>query len=297
MLSYFLRRLAVAASVALTVSVVSFVLLHLSGDLASAMAGAEATAEQVAQIRQAHGLDRPLVEQYLSWLGRAARLDFGTSFFVQESVAGLIAHRLPVTFSLGLVSMGLALAVAIPMGVMAAVYRDSWLVDRAALAVAVLGQATPSFVSSLVLIVVFAVTLQWLPVAGHADWTYFVLPALALSFHAVPSLLRLTRSGVIDALKADYIRTARAKGLPARAVVFKHALRNALVPVVALATVEMGFMLGGSVVVESIFSLQGVGQLAWESIARNDFPVVQAVVLVVAPVSYTHLTLPTICSV
>jgi len=171
--------------------------------------------------------------------------------------------------------------VAIPLGVLAALYRDSW-VDRFALLIAVIGQAMPSFWFGLTLILVFSVGLKWLPVAGNSSWQNFVLPAIALGYYATPAMMRLTRAGMLDVLGADYIRTARAKGLSPARVVFKHALRNALIPVVALAAVELGFMLGGSVVIESVFSLQGLGQLAWDAIARNDFPVVQAVVLFIA---------------
>lgn len=281
MLNFLARRLLVALSVALTVSIVSFMLLHLSGDLATSIVGTEGSAEQVEQVRRQYGLDRPVVEQYVHWLGNAVRLDFGKSFFVPDEVSHLIAQRLPVTLKLGIVAMLLAIVIAVPLGVLAAVYRDGWL-DRAVLVVAVLGQAVPSFAFSLLLIVVFAVWLHWLPVAGNSSWTHFVLPAAALAFHALPSLLRLTRAGLLDVLGEDYIRTAYAKGLGVRRVIFKHALRNAIVPVMALAAAELGFMLGGSIVIESIFSLQGLGQLAWDSISRNDFPVVQAVVLVIA---------------
>jgi len=178
--------------------------------------------------------------------------------------------------------------VAIPLGVLAAVYRDTW-VDRLALLVAVVGQAMPNFWFALTLILVFSVGLHWLPVSGNTTWQHFVLPAIALGYYAMPSLMRLTRAGMLEVLGADYIRTARAKGLSPARVVFKHALRNAIIPVVALAAVELGFMLGGSVVIESVYSMQGLGQLAWDSISRNDYPVVQAVVLIIA-VFYIGLT-------
>ncbi|AIO69412.1 ABC transporter permease [Burkholderia oklahomensis] len=288
MSAYLLRRLGLAIAVALTVSIVSFALLHLSGDLATAIAGPEATAAQVEALRIQYGLDRPVTAQYVDWLWRAAHLDFGRSYFFQSSVADLIAERLPITLKLGGVALGLAVAVAIPLGVVAALYRDTWI-DRAALLVAVIGQAMPSFWFGLTLILVFAVGLKWLPVAGNDDWRNFVLPAVALGYYATPAMMRLTRAGMLDVLGADYIRTARAKGLSPARVVCKHALRNALIPVVALAAVELGFMLGGSVVIESVFSLQGLGQLAWDAIARNDFPVVQAVVLIIA-MFYVALT-------
>ena len=277
-----------ALSVVLTVSVVSFLLLHLSGDLATAMAGPESSAADVEAIRVQYGLDRPMVAQFGDWFWSALQLDFGRSFYFQNTVMELIGERLPITLKLGGVSLLLALLVAVPLGVAAAVYRDSW-VDRTALGVAVIGQAMPNFWFALTLIVVFSVGLKWLPVAGNATWLHFVLPAVALGYYAMPAIMRLTRAGMLDVLGSDYIRTARAKGLSRSRVIFKHALRNAIIPVVALAAVELGFMLGGSVVIESVYSLQGLGQLAWDSIARNDYPVVQAVVLIIA-VFYIGLT-------
>lgn len=281
MLTYILRRLCVALAVMVTVTVLSFLLLHLSGDLATAIAGPESSAADVEKIRVQHGLDRPMTTQFLDWLGAALQLDFGRSFYFQNTVMELVGERLPITLRLGAVSLLLAVAVAIPLGVAAALYRDTW-VDRVALAVATLGQAMPNFWFALALIVVFSVGLKWLPVAGNTTWLHFVLPAVALGYYAMPSLMRLTRAGMLDVMGSDYIRTARAKGLSPARVVFKHALRNAIIPVVALAAVELGFMLGGSVVIESVYSLQGLGQLAWDSISRNDYPVVQAVVLIIA---------------
>jgi peptide/nickel transport system permease protein len=288
MLIYIMRRLAVALSVAITVSIISFMLLHLSGDLATAIAGVEATAQQVAAIRVQYGLNLPITSQYFNWLWGALHLDFGRSFFFQGTVMELVAERLPVTLKLGGIALAIALCVAIPLGVLAAIYRDTWI-DRLALLLAVIGQAMPSFWFGLTLIVVFAVGLHWLPVAGNTSWQHFVLPAVTLGYYATPAMMRLTRAGMLEVLGADYIRTAHAKGLSKGRVIFKHALRNAIIPVVALAAVELGFMLGGSVVIESVFSMQGLGQLAWDSIARNDFPVVQAVVLIIA-VFYITLT-------
>jgi len=281
MFVYVFRRLLVGLSVMLTVAVVSFMLLHLSGDLATAIAGPEASAADVEKVRVQYGLDRPIATQFTDWLGAALRLDFGRSFYFQNTVMELVGERLPVTLKLGGVALLLAVVVAIPLGVLAAIYRDSW-VDRLALLVAVVGQAMPNFWFALTLVLLFAVGLKWLPVAGNTSWLHFVLPAIALGYYAMPSLMRLTRAGMLDVLGSDYIRTARAKGLSPARVVFKHALRNAIIPVMALAAVELGFMLGGSVVIESVYSLQGLGQLAWDSISRNDYPVVQAVVLIIA---------------
>ncbi|MFT8212015.1 MAG: ABC transporter permease [Symbiopectobacterium sp.] len=288
MARYVFHRLLVALAVLFTVALVSFSLLHLSGDLAAAIAGPEATAEVIAQIRVRYGLDRPLATQFGHWLWAALHLDFGRSFYFEHTVMELIGQRMPVTLKLGAVSLLLALLVALPLGVLAAVFRDSW-VDRSAVMTAVLGQAMPNFWFALLLILIFAVGLKWLPVAGNATWQHFVLPAIALGYYAMPSLMRLTRSGMLDVLNADYIRTARAKGLSGFHVIVKHGLRNAIIPAVALAMVELGFMLGGSVVIESVFALQGLGQLAWDSISRNDFPVVRAIVLIIA-VFYIVLT-------
>ncbi|ACT08437.1 binding-protein-dependent transport systems inner membrane component [Dickeya chrysanthemi Ech1591] len=288
MVKYVFQRLLVALAVLFTVAAVSFSLLHLSGDLATAIAGPDATVETIAQIRVQNGLDQPLLSQFSRWMWSALQLDFGRSFYFENTVMELVGQRMPVTLKLGGAALLLALVVAIPLGVLAAVFRDTW-VDRFAMLVSVIGQAMPNFWFALVLILVFAVGLKWLPVAGNADWQHFVLPAVALGYYAMPSLMRLTRSGMLDVLGSDYIRTAHAKGLSAFKVVVKHGLRNAIIPVVALATVELGFMLGGSVVIESVFSLQGLGQLAWDSIARNDFPVVQAIVLIIA-VFYIGLT-------
>ncbi|MDR1163176.1 MAG: ABC transporter permease [Candidatus Accumulibacter sp.] len=289
MLNFLLQRLSVAVAVLFTVALIAFSLLHLSGDLAAAIAGPEATVETIEHVRHQYGLDRPMATQFFQWLSSAARLDFGRSFYFESSVRELVWQRMPITLNLGVVSLLLALVVAIPLGVLAAVFRDG-VIDRLSMFISVIGQAMPNFWFALVLVLVFAVELKWLPVAGNASWKNFVLPSIALSYHAMPALMRLTRSGMLDVFSADYIRTARAKGLPAFTVVVKHALRNAIIPVVALAAVELGFMLGGSIVIEAIFSLQGLGQLAWDSIARNDFPVVQAIVLIIA-VFYLALSL------
>jgi peptide/nickel transport system permease protein len=289
MLLFFLRRFGVALLVALTVLTLAFLLTRLSGDLAISIAGPNATAADVETIRRVYGLDRPLWVQYFDWLGRAVQGDFGTSYFFRERVADLIAARMPVTITLGLVGLVIALVVSLPLGILAAVREGSW-VDRAVGLVAMIGQAMPSFWLGLVLMIVFGLQLGWLPISGVETWEGFVLPGVVLAFSAIPSLTRLTRSGMIEALSSDYIRTARAKGLSRLSILVKHGLRNAAIPVVSIAAVQLGFMLGGSVVIETVFALHGVGFLAWESISKNDFPVVQAVVLVLALI-YIALTL------
>ncbi|WP_336268905.1 ABC transporter permease [Vreelandella arctica] len=289
MWAFVFKRTLIALSVALTISVLCFSLLQLSGDLALSIGGPEATAEQVEQIRVEYGLDRPVIQQFTTWLWGAVQLDFGRSYYYQSEVIDLVVERLPVTMTLGVLALAIALGVSIPLGVVAALKRGSWI-DRMAMAIAVTGQAMPNFWFGLTLIILFAVKLQWFPAAGSDSWQGFVLPAVALGYYATPAMMRLTRSGMLEVLEADYIRTARAKGLRTGSVIFKHALRNAVIPVVALAAVELGFMLGGSVVIETVFSLRGLGQLAWNAISRNDYPVVQAIVLIIA-LFYIVLTL------
>lgn len=281
MLAYASRRFLLALLVAFTVSVISFALLRLSGDLAAAIAGPEATEAQIEAIRVDFGLDRPMTLQYFDWLWGALRFEFGNSFFFRDTVASLIGNRLPVTLALGGLAILFALIVSIPLGVLAAVKQNSWI-DRLALTIAVAGQALPSFWFGLILILVFSVNLRWLPVSGSDTWLHFILPAVALGYYATPSIMRLTRTGMLDVLSSDYIRTARAKGLPPQVVLFKHALRNAVIPVVAMAAVQFGFMLGGSIIIETVFSLRGIGHLMYESITRKDFPVVQAILLLIA---------------
>lgn len=279
MLKFIIKRLGLAILVALTVSFISFILLFLSGDPAAALAGEGATDEDVHAIRALYGFDRPVLVQYASWLLNAISGDFGESYYFKLPVAGLLAERLSITMLLGLCGISFALLTAVPLGVMAAI-RPNSLIDRFALFLSVAGQALPSFWFGLILIVVFAIKLQWLPVSGSGSWQHFIMPTIVLGYYAMPAIMRLTRAGMLEVLSSDYIRTARAKGAPEGVVMFKHALRNAIIPVVSLAAVQMGFMLGGSIVVESIFALHGAGYLAWESIARNDLPTVQALILV-----------------
>ena len=286
---FILRRAILAVLICLTVLVASFALTRLAGDPAMAVAGPQASAEDVAVIRAAYGLDRPLPRQFLDWVAAAAQGDLGRSYLFREPVADLIRARLPVTVTLGLVGIAFAALIALPLGILAALHEGT-LTDRLVTLVALLGQAMPSFWLALLLIIGVGLRLQWLPIGGIEDWTGYILPALVLAFSAIPALMQLTRSGMIEALRSDYIRTARAKGLTRASIVLKHAARNAAMPVVAVAAVQLGFMLGGSIVIESVFSLPGIGFLAWESISKNDFPVVQAVVLLLALI-YIGLTL------
>jgi len=289
MIRFLVRRATLALLVLLTVLTISFALTRLSGDVAISMAGPAASQEDVETIRKAYGLDRPLPVQFVSWVADAASGNLGRSYLYHVPVAELIGSRLPITLTLGLTGLVIALLTAIPLGILAAMNEGS-LLDRAIMMIAVIGQAMPSFWLGLTLAIWLGLRLQLLPISGVETWDGYILPGIVLAFSAIPALMRLTRSGMVDALASDYIRTARAKGLGRATIVLRHALRNAAMPVVAVAAVQLGFMLGGSIVIEAVFSLNGIGYLAWESIAKNDFPVVQSVVLFLATI-YIALTL------
>jgi len=287
-LGFATRRILMAILVAITVSIVAFFLVRLSGDVATALAGEDASAADIAEIRKAYGLDRPIIVQYVDWLGKAMQGDFGASLFFPETVWELVATRLPTTLRLALSGLVISLVVGIPFGVIAALRPNSWI-DRLSMTIAVAGQAIPTFWMGLMLMVVFGLWFRLVPISGDETWAHFILPAVTLGYYSTPPIMRLTRSGMLEVLSADYIRTAYAKGLRPMPVLFKHALRNAVIPVVALASVQFGHMLSGAVVIESVFAMQGIGYLAWESILRKDVAVIQTILLVVC-MFYVFLT-------
>jgi len=285
---FIIHRLLVALLVIVTVSLVGFSLLRLSGNLAAVLAGEGASPEAIAKVAAQYGLDRPFFIQYLDWAFHALQGDLGRSLFNNEPVADMIMSRIGVTITLAVCSLLFGIVVAIPLGVLAATQPNSWL-DRACLSLAVFGQAVPGFWFGLILIYVFGVKMQLFPISGSETWDSFVLPTVCLGIGVMPSIMRLTRAGMLDVLSSDYVRTARAKGLSQRSILFKHALRNAILPVVSIAAVQLGFLLGGSVIIESVFALNGVGLLAFQAIANADFPVVQSI-LIFLSVSYVMLT-------
>ncbi len=289
MLSYTVKRFFLALLVAVAVSIITFLLLRLTGDIAAEMAGEDASAADIADIRHLYGLDRPLHVQYFEWAAGAVTGDLGESLYFRQPVSELVAGRLAVTMTLGACALAFALVLAIPLGVLAAIRPNTWI-DRLALTTSVFGQALPSFWFALMMMILFGVILRWLPISGNETWKHFVIPTIALGYYGTPAFMRLTRAGMMEVLASDYIRTARAKGLGSFSVLFKHALRNAIIPVVSVAAVQLGFLLGGSVIMESIFALHGLGYLAYESILRSDVAVVQAVVLIFA-LFYIVLTL------
>jgi peptide/nickel transport system permease protein len=288
MLIYTLKRMGLAVLVMFTVSLISFMLTRVSGDPAIALAGEGASQEEIEFVRTQYGFDRPLMVQYVEWIGRVLKGDLGESPYFNQPVTEMIRERIGVTITLGVCSLMFAVILAIPLGILAAIRPNTWI-DRIALTLSVMGQAMPSFWFGLIMIIFFGVMLRWLPISGSDTPLHFVMPTIALGYYATPAFMRLTRSGMLEVLASDHIRTARAKGLRWGKILFKHALRNAIIPVVALAAVQLGFMLGGSFIIESVFALHGIGYLALVSIERSDLPVVQALVLLLAMI-YVVLT-------
>jgi peptide/nickel transport system permease protein len=270
----------------LAVLLVVFACLSATGDPVEMLVPPEATEIDKAKIRQAYGLDRPVLHQFGAFVWRAAHGDFGRSFFSDRAALALVTERLPASFELAVVSTVIAILAGVPLGVLAAVKRAT-VVDQLVIAVALLGQSVASFWLALILILTFAVTLHWLPVSGRTGWASLVLPAVALSFWLLTLLARLTRSEMLGVLDQDYIRTARAKGMGTMPILFRHALRNALIPLVTVTGVSFGWQLGGAVVIETVFAWPGLGTTLLEAVLRRDYPVVLAGVAVLSAVFVT----------
>ncbi|MFY7961109.1 MAG: ABC transporter permease [Elsteraceae bacterium] len=287
MIAYMLRRLAATIPVMLVVAIMVFLMLRLTpGDPAAIIAGDNANSEQVALIREKLGLDRPIVEQFLVWIGHAMVGDFGESFFFKKTVAQLILDRIEPTLALSVVTIILAASIAIPLGVLAAYKRGS-LIDRLVMGFSVMGFSVPVFVTGYALIYLFAIQLNWLPVQGYQrlalGFSGFIerlmLPAITLSVIYVALIARMTRTSMLEVLGEDYIRTARAKGQVERKVLFRHALRNAAVPIVTVVGLGVALLIGGVVVTESVYSIPGLGRLTVDAVLARDYPTIQAVIL------------------
>lgn len=284
------RRLVEAVPVLLLSSLLVFAILHLvPGDPVDTMMGAasfgistpESQAKLVAQIREQLGLNDPLPVQYLHWLANAVRLDFGESFIRHQSVSALIAQRLPSTLELAGAALLLSVVIGMSAGIVAALRRSTW-VDGAIMIFSLAGVSMPSFAFAMLLILVFSVSLAWLPATGSGSFDRLILPALVLGYEGTGLIARLTRASLLEVLGREYITTARAKGLPRRLVVLRHAMRNALIPVVTIVGLQVGRLLAGSIIVETVFARQGVGQLAIDAILQKDYPLVQAIILMTA---------------
>ena len=278
---FLLRRLGHSLIVLWLVSLVVFFVSRVIGDPVAIMAPLHASPEDLDALRRALGLDKSLTEQYAIFLGNAIRGDFGTSLWQLQPAMQLVTQRFPATLQLTMVAMLIAIGVGVPLGVLAALKRDGFL-DRAATAISILAQSVPSFWLGIMMILLFAVTLNWLPTSGRGTPAHLVMPAIALAARPLAQFSRLTRSGMVEALEQDYIRFADAKGLLRRAVVMRHALPNAALPIATVAGLQLGNMLSGAVVVEVVFAWPGIGDLAVSAILRRDFPLIQAAVLFVS---------------
>ena len=281
---YILRRLAQSVIVVFGVSIVAFGLLFLTGDPAEVILGDGAdrmTVDQIQEFRVKMGFDRPWLVQYASFVGKALQGDFGYSFIRHQPAYEVIADKLPATLQLASFAFVLSLLVSIPLGVLSAT-RPNTTVDHAITALTLAGQSIPSFWLGILLILFFGVELKWLPISGSGTWKHLVMPGITLAAFPMARNMRLTRSSMLDFMQRDFVRTARAKGISERRVVYAHVLRNSLLPIVTAVGLELGFLLGGSVIVETIFGWPGVGREIVAAIGSKDFFVVQAGVIMLA---------------
>jgi peptide/nickel transport system permease protein len=292
MLAYIVRRLLATIPVMLVVAALVFSMLRLTpGDPAAIIAGAAGTSQDIVDIRARLGLDRSIVAQFFIWFGHLLSGDFGESFFFKKQVVALIADRIGPTFALATTTIVLSVLIAVPLGVVAAWKQGTWI-DRLVMGFSVLGFSVPVFVVGYALIYIFAIELAWLPVQGYQAlsegfWGFLqhlILPSCTLSVIYIALIARITRTSVLEVLDEDYIRTARAKGLPDRIVLMKHALRNAAVPIVTIIGIGVALLIGGVVVTESVFSIPGLGRLTVDAVLARDYPTVQAVILLFSAV-------------
>jgi peptide/nickel transport system permease protein len=285
MTTFVIRRLLRLVVVCIGVSLVTFAILHASGDPV-ALIMPEAPEADRAMLREALGLGDPLATQFVRFVGNAARGDFGNSFFYREPAFKLVTERIPTTLALTSLAIALALAVALPVGIYSAVRRNT-LADHAATVVVFLGQSMPVFWIGIMLMLLFAVQWRVLPVSGWDTWPSMVLPAVTLGAFTTPLFMRIVRSSMLEVINLDYVRTARAKGLSEWLVICRHALRNAALPVVTVIGLQVGLLLGGAVLTETVFAVPGLGRLIVRAIVQLDFPIVQAGVFTLAMVIVT----------
>jgi len=278
---FLLRRSLHIVVIIFGVITIVFLLLRLTGDPVGLLLPPDATAADRASLRKQLGMDRPVAVQYVDYLGHAVRGDFGQSLRYRDPAMALILARLPATSLLVGAAMFIALALAVPLGIVAAVYKNS-IVDFQTMTFALLGQCIPTFWLGLIFILLFSVTLRWLPPSGGGSWQTLIMPSATLGLYSAAMIARLLRSTLLEVLGADYVRTGRAKGLPERVVLYRHALRNASLPVITIIGLQVGTLLGGAVVTEYVFAYPGIGRLVLEAISNRDFPLVQAFVVILA---------------
>jgi len=279
MRTYIAERLIDTLLTCVAISFVVFAFLHLAGDPATVLLPPEASQAAVADLRRSLGLDDPFLVQYGRFLANAARGEFGTSFIIRDKTLPILLERAPATLELAVAGLGLALVVAVPLGILAAFRPRTWI-DHLASAVSVAGQAVPSFWLGIMLILVFAVSYRLVPVSGRSGPRSLVLPAVCLAVYLAPVMMRLVRSGMLEVLTQDYIRTARAKGAAERRILWRHAFRNVCIPLVTMIGLQFGRLLAGTVVIEAVFAWPGVGLLTIKSVMTRDYPLVQTSVVV-----------------
>ncbi|RCW76860.1 ABC transporter permease [Saliterribacillus persicus] len=289
MFAYIIKRILSLIPVLFVVSVVIFSIIHITpGDPAAIILGQEATQEQIESLSEQLGLNEPIIEQYTNWVMGALTGDLGTSYFMRETVEEAIINHLGPTLSLAIFAEIFALIIAIPIGIIAAYRRGSWL-DQSLMGISLLGMAVPSFILGLLLMLFVGVQLQWLPIGGYAPLSdglfthlkFLILPAISLGAIQAALVARMTRASMLEVLNSNYIKTARAKGVVERRVILKHAFRNAFLPILTVIGQSFGTLIVGAVVTETIFNIPGIGQLIINSVERRDYPVIQGVVLIV----------------
>ncbi len=281
MAAFVLSRLFYATLVVFGVSVAVFFLIRMGGDPTSLFLPPDAPVAEIERFRHLMGFDRPLLEQYLAFLGKALRGDFGMSLRYNEPAMALVLDRAPATLALSGSALALSIVIAVPLGIMAAAFRGT-VIDRASLVISLIGQSFPAFWLAIMLILLFSETFRILPPSGRGTWQHLIMPSIVLATYSTAIITRLLRSSMIEVLQADYIRTARGKGLSEWRIVMKHGLRNAAIPTITVIGLQVGALLGGAVITEEVFAYPGIGRLAIQAIANRDFTVVQAFVIVMS---------------
>ena len=288
--AYILRRIISLIPVLVLVGVTAFFLVHIiPGDPAAVMLGADATPQQIQELQEEMGLNRPLYVQFVVWMSKVIRGDLGESFFMGRSVTQALMERLPATISLAVVSLFIAILIGVPSGIVAAIKQNK-IMDQAVMVMALIGVSLPSFWLGLTLILVFSVMLRWFPSGGYIPLTenflgglrYIIMPAFALGFMQAALIARMARSSMLEVLHQDYIRTARSKGLRERLVILRHALKNAIIPVLTVIGIAFGVLLGGAIIVETVFTYPGVGRLVVKAVQRRDYTLVQGALLLIS---------------
>lgn len=276
---YIVKRLLALIPVIIGVTFIVFMILNLApGDPAISILGEQAPAEAVEKLRQEMGLNDPVIVQYGRYMVKLVQGDLGDSYKTRTPVAKEISARIPTTAKVAVIAITIAIILAIPLGITAAIHQNTWI-DGVTMFIALLGVSMPIFWSGMLLILIFSLKLGWLPVAGASTWKAFILPSVSLGFQAMASIARITRSSMLEVIRQDYIRTARAKGLPEKVVINKHALKNALIPTVTSAGLQLGSLLSGAVLTETVFSLPGIGRFMIASVNARDIPGVMGCIL------------------